>query len=220
MDIVKTLERQLRARIPTCCLCNTSILGVKVYAAFSCLHVVCFACTGKDFRDRCTLCPGTTLVELDYARLEDIGKRLNDALSNQSNTDFISYSVAYDCFYELILLMATPEHLPVPRLLQIPILPLPPQPAAVNNPAEWEEAKGDMYGEERLAWPCGLAEERKCPECEAEPCICVTVSAASQLWDCWECKYAYNYMGSRECEKCGRVRRSERRRQRRNRQRW
>ncbi len=208
MDIVKTLERQLRARIPTCCLCNTSILGVKVYAVFSCLHVVCFACTGKDFRDRCTLCPGTTLVELDYTRLEDISKRLSDALSNQSSTDFISYSVAYDCFYELILLMATPEHLPVPRLLQIPVLPLPPQSPPLNNPAEYEEAK----------WDNG-SEERKCLECGAEPCICVTVSAANQVWDCWECRYAYNYTGSRECEKCGRVRKSERRRPGRNRRR-
>lgn len=199
MDIVETLERRLRDRIPTCCLCNASILGVKVYAAFSCLHVVCFECTGKDFRDRCLLCPGTTLVELDYSKLEDISKRLNSALSNQSSADFLSYSAAYDCFYELILLMSTPEHLPVPRLQEIPLLPLPPQPA--NNPVEYEEGK----------W-----EESKCWECEAEPCICVTVSTASQLWDCWECKYAYNYMGSRECEKCGRIRKSGGRRQRRN----
>lgn len=189
---------QLRARIPTCGLCRESIVDVKVYAVFSCLHVVCFQCTGKDFRDRCELCAGTTLLELDYAKLEDIRQRLSVSLQNRPKSDFLSYSVAYDCFYELILLIAQPQPPPFPQLLQIPVLPLPPQCPPSKLVSNCEEMKWEQIGE-----------DLKCGLCQQEPCVCVILTKAGELWDCWNCGYAYNYRGSGECEKCGRIRWSE-----------
>ena len=201
MDIVKALEEQLRAQIPTCCLCKESIVGVKVYAVFSCLHVVCFQCTGKDFRDRCELCAGTTLLELDYAKLEDIRERLSVSLQSRPKSDFMSYSVAYDCFYELILLIVHPEPQHCPKLLQIPTLPLPPQPPFLKPACDYEEMK----------WESSV-EDKRCLLCQQDPCECKIVTKARELWDCWKCGYAYNYRGSQECEKCGHVRKGEKQR--------
>lgn len=189
MDVVRVLESQLLAKIPTCCLCGLPITSVKAYAAFTCLHVVCFPCTNQDFRDSCMQCKNAPLVlDLDYERLEELRQRLITTLEMRPKSDFTVYAEAYDVFYQLILLLTKrdkpvepsaviPAPISVPRSMPIP----PPK-------EEWKE-------------------EQTCSMCGQDPCECVFVTDSQELWDCWECGYLYNYRGSLECEMCGRVRR-------------
>jgi len=173
----------LYAHLPCCGICGTSLYDVKAYAAFVCVHFLCFQCASTAQTVTCPQHPSSAFLPLDYEHFDSLRLTFIAHSQSLSQGDVTCFPSLYQSFYSLMALFQPP-----------PVL----ERCACGRPKPLDSPCSCGYTVKRKT--------RNCPTCGKHVCDCKDVRSGKDLWVCGKCRYEYNWVKTGRCSLCGDVR--------------